>query len=131
MKKFEKIVKQTFKKSERLSDKKNIEELFKNGSYFYLYPLKVVVLPSLHSNTHQVLFSVPKKSFKRAVDRNLLKRRMREAYRLHKHLLLTEPNVLSIAYIYTSKEVVNYQTIAHQIKESLNRLNSYVEKSVE
>lgn len=130
MKKFEKIVKQTFKKSERLSGKKDIEELFKNGSYFYLSPLKVVTTPNLTSPLHQVLFSVPKRHFKRAVDRNLLKRRMREAYRLHKHLLITEPKVLSIAYIYTSNELASYQTIAQQIKESINRINGYVEKNI-
>ncbi|MCB0495840.1 MAG: ribonuclease P protein component [Cyclobacteriaceae bacterium] len=130
MKKFEKIVKQTFKKSERLSGKKDIEELFNNGSYFYLSPLKILVNPGTSSQVHQVLFAVPKKNFKRAVDRNLLKRRMREAYRLHKHLLITEPNKLSIAYIYTSKEAASYQTIAKQIKESINRLNNYVEKSI-
>lgn len=130
MKNFEKIAKQTFKKSERLSGKKDIEELFKHGSYFYLSPLKIVSHPNTHAQTHQVLFAVPKKNFKHAVDRNLLKRRMREAYRLHKHILITEPKVLSIAYIYTSKQVENYQTIAEKVKESLNRLNSYVEKSI-
>jgi ribonuclease P protein component len=129
MEEFDNIVKFTFKKSERLSSKKDIQELFKNGSSFYLHPFKVITLPTSESALHQVLFSVPKRNFKKAVDRNLLKRRMREAYRLHKQLLPTEPQVLSIAYIYTSKEIVDYAIIATQLKQSLSRIKEYVEKS--
>ncbi len=129
MDKFDKIAKFTFKKSERLSSKKEIQELFKNGSSFYLYPFKVITLSTTNSNYHQVLFTVPKRNFKRAVDRNLLKRRMREAYRLHKHLLPTEPQVLHIAYIYTSKEIVDYASIAKPLEQSLSRIKKYVEKS--
>ena len=129
MEEFDKIVKFTFKKSERLSSKKDIQELFKNGSSFYLHPFKVITLPSPNSLVHQVLFTVPKRNFKRAVDRNLLKRRMREAYRLHKHLLSTEPQVLSIAYIYTSKEIVDYASIAKPLEQSLSRIKKNVEKN--
>ncbi len=129
MEKFDKIAQHTFKKSERLSSKRDIQELFKNGSSFYLHPFKVIILPSSKSTLHQVLFTVPKRNFKRAVDRNLLKRRMREAYRLHKHLLPAEPQVLSIAYIYTSKEIVDYASIAKPLEQSLSRIKKYVEKS--
>lgn len=129
MNKFDKIARYTFKKSERLSSKKDIQELFKNGSSFYLFPFKIITIPNTESELHQVLFSVPKRNFKKAVSRNLLKRRMREAYRLHKHLLPTEPQVLSIAYIYTSKDIVDYSSIADQLKLSLSRIKKYVEKS--
>ena len=129
MEEFDTIVKFTLKKSERLSSKKDIQELFKNGSSFYLYPFKVITLAATDANMHQVLFTVPKRIFKMAVDRNLLKRRMREAYRLHKHLLPTEPQVLSIAYIYTSKEMLDYASIANPVEQSLSRIKKYVEKS--
>ncbi len=129
MEEFDTIVKFTFKKPERLSSRKKIQELFSNGSSFYLHPFKVVTLPNAESKVHQVLFSVPKRIFKRAVDRNLLKRRMREAYRLHKHLLLTEPQVLNIAYIYTSKEIVDYTAIASSLKKSFIRIQKYVAKN--
>jgi ribonuclease P protein component len=129
MEKFDKIASHTFRKTERLSSKKDIQELFKNGSSFYLYPFKVICLQNSTSKAHQLLFSVPKRNFKRAVDRNLLKRRMREAYRLHKHLLHTESQVLSIAYIYTSREIVSYEVVASALEQSLIRINKYVEKN--
>ena len=76
----------TFKKSERLSQKKSIQELFDKGSSFYLYPFKVFFIPS-EAPDHQILISVPKNIFKRAVDRNTIKRRIREGYRLNKSKL--------------------------------------------
>jgi len=128
MNKFEKIIPYTFKKPERLSSKKTIQELFKNGSSFYLHPLKVLYLPNTQSEVNQVLFTVPKRLFKKAVDRNLLKRRLREAYRLQKHLLPSEFQIVSIAYIYTSKDICDYHTIANQLKQSLIRIRKHIEK---
>ena len=101
----------TFKKSERLCSKKLIKELFNRGSSFYLYPFKVLVLENESPNkSHQVLFSVPKRNFKKAVDRNLLKRRIREAYRLNKQFYLNSQPKL-IAYIYSPKEILDFQII--------------------
>ncbi|WP_442794730.1 ribonuclease P protein component [Pelobium manganitolerans] len=76
-----------FKKEERLCSKKLLDELFKNGSSFLLYPFRVTWLISPDSQQAfpaQVVIAVPKKRFKHSVDRNLIKRRIREAYRLHK-----------------------------------------------
>ena len=128
MNEFEKINTYTFKKVERLSSKKTIQELFNNGSSFYLYPLKVLYLPNPQSGVNQILFTVPKRIFKRAIDRNLLKRKLREAYRLHKHLLTPNLQIISIAYIYTSKEIVDYNTIANQLEQSLIRIRKHIEK---
>lgn len=76
----------TFSKEERLCSIKLIDKLYHDGSSFLLYPFRIIWLPeTLPSETPvQVLISVPKKKFKRAVDRNLLKRRIREIYRLQK-----------------------------------------------
>jgi ribonuclease P protein component len=99
--------KNTFGKAERLSRKKWIQELFDRGSSFSFYPYRILFLnhPGDSGANNQVLFSVSKKIFKRAVDRNKVKRRMREAYRLNKG-----PDSLSgkllIAYIYTAREIL-------------------------
>ncbi|WP_432714704.1 ribonuclease P protein component [Pedobacter sp.] len=98
----------TFTKEERLCSRKSLDLLFKNGSSFLLYPFRISYLyaPESLAVPVQVVINVPKKRYKRAVDRNLLKRRTREAYRLHKqeHLYeLLKPTdqvlLLSIQYI--------------------------------
>src|SRR5476649_2030666 len=79
----------TFKKEERLCNKKLIDGLFHSGSSFLCYPYKVSwMLIDGGTVPAQVVFGVPKKRYKHAVDRNLIKRRTREAYRLHKQQLL-------------------------------------------
>jgi len=116
----------SLKKHEILRSKKNIEELFKNGSSFFLYPYKVFFLPNLTAENNQVLFSVSKKNFKRAVDRNLIRRRMREAYRLNKSTLLDkqkETLSLSIGLIYISKFKLPYIDIENKLKQVFIRLN--------
>src|ERR1700749_3235213 len=98
----------TFTKEERLCNQKLIDQLFHNGSSFLCYPFKVSWLIATDPQLFpaQVLFSVSKKRYKKAVDRNLIKRRIREAYRLHKqqHLYSAlqglEKNIaFSIAFI--------------------------------
>jgi ribonuclease P protein component len=98
----------TFKKEERLCNKKLIDELFHNGSSFLCYPFKASWMPVNDAQQFpvQIVIAVSKKRFKRAVDRNLIKRRMREAYRLHKqqHLydqlnVADKKIVLSLGYI--------------------------------
>ena len=110
----------TFKKSERLSQKKLIQELFDEGSSFYLHPFKVFFLPT-EKPAHQILASVPKNIFKRAVDRNTIKRRIREGYRLNKTKLLSD-QFFSIAYIYTAKEILPSAVVHQKIVLSFAKL---------
>jgi len=76
----------TFNKQEKLKHKKLIETLFKEGKSITLFPLRIVFLQKDHDKDKplQVGFSVPKRLIKKAVDRNRIKRQLREAYRLNK-----------------------------------------------
>lgn len=118
----------SFKKEERLAGEKHIKELFEKGSSFYFFPFKVYVMLSVDKadTHHQVLFSVSKKNFKRAVDRNKIKRRLRESYRLNKNLLPESPRLL-IAYIYTAKEILTFAQIQERLVKTLSRFD-HVEK---
>jgi ribonuclease P protein component len=75
---------------------------------------------------HQVLLAVSKKNFKKAVDRNLIKRRMREAFRLNKNSIAAS-NKLLIAYIYSAKEILTFAQIQERLVKTFNRFD-HVEK---
>jgi ribonuclease P protein component len=114
----------TFRKEERLHSKISIQELFEKGSSFYLYPFKVLFIEGKPDATvNQVLFTVSKRNFKRAVDRNKIKRRVREAFRLNKSKLST-PQKLLIGYIYTPKEILPFSQIEEAMVKSFKRLNN-------
>jgi ribonuclease P protein component len=125
----------TFKKEERLCNKRLIDELFHSGSSFLCYPFKASWM--LASNPQpfpvQIVLAVSKKRFKRAVDRNLIKRRMREAYRLHKQqhlydqLNLTDKQiVLSLSYI--GKEIAPYDITKKKMLKFLTQLCTEIGK---
>ncbi len=130
------LMKKTFKKDERLCSVKVIDSLFDrknsaNGGVF-AFPLRVVFQPIIEAESSensstkilqktQVLFSVPKRQFKHAVDRNLIRRRMKEAYRLNKNLL---EGTKSIAFIYISKEIEKYEIIEKGMKSAFRKLNT-------
>ena len=117
-----------FPKEEHLCRKKLIEQLFsKQGSSFGVYPLRFTWLPApaRHHGPPQVLVSVSKRTFKRAVDRNRLKRLLREAYRLNKYRLLEAENghpVALLGILYTGKEKSELLLIEKKLISGLNRL---------
>jgi len=130
---------QTFTKEERLCSKKLIEELFAGGHSFFEYPFKIVYLivdedsPWFKTFPAKVLFTISKRKFKLATDRNKLKRLMREGYRKQKYLLyknLSSKKIKTgIAYIYTAKEMLPYQEIEKKIKTSIVRLKQDIDKN--
>ena len=127
---------QTFNKDERLSVEKIIDKLFSEGKSFLIYPYRVVWLEHDHGTKYpvQILISVSKKKFKRAVDRNLIKRRTREAYRKNKssfYKFLNNKNKnCTFALIYTSNEIALYKEIEQKIISILQRLQSEYEKDI-
>lgn len=125
----------TFTKEERLCNKSLIDGLFHKGSSFLCYPFRASWMPADAVQTYpvQVVFSVAKKRFKRAVDRNAIKRRMREAYRLNKQSLLynqltgaDKKIVLSIGYI--GKELAQYDFIEKKMLKLLAQLEGMATK---
>lgn len=127
--------KYSFPLQARLRRKKSVETLFKQGQSFYLHPFKVVYVRFSESvepvSDVQVLISVGKKHFKKAVDRNRIKRQIREGWRLQHHKLsqaLSDRNEqLHLALIYTAKEQLESPMIHHKIKTIIQRLTDQYE----
>jgi ribonuclease P protein component len=134
-----------FRRTEHLKSEKIISQLFKSGKSFSCYPMRLVyseIDPLSISTPNKlkptecppILFSlsVSKKNFKHAVDRNLLRRRVREAYRLHKHWLYTalnDPNVatrkhFAFMLIYTAKEILPYAEIEKGIRKMVSKFKA-------
>ena len=114
-------------KSEKLHSFGAIRRLFTEGRGGFVYPLRYMVYAehSMHNEmSAEILFSTPKKFLKRANKRNKVRRRMREAYRLNKEILLSSnsPRVMQVALIYSSKEVIDYKTIENATKRILEKL---------
>ncbi len=124
----------SFKKEERLHSKKDIETIFQSRNSFLEYPFKVVYKEKETENIQagiKVLISIPKKKFKKAVDRNLLKRRSKEAYRLNKsftlNLLKAKNKELHIAFIYIATNELDFNIISTKIILILERFNKLYE----
>lgn len=118
----------TLDKKERLNSKAIIERLFAGGSKsFPSYPLRVVYMPQESDEKDapaaSILISVPKKRFKRAVKRNLVKRQLREAYRKNKHLLLdalaSKNKRLVLAFIWLDNNIHSSAEVEEKVKKLL------------
>ena len=122
----------TFNKNERLCSKKLIERLFAGGNKsFPTFPLRVVYMPlSSEENIADIsiLISVPKKRFKHAVKRNLVKRQIREAYRQNKYILLDvlkakETNFkIILAFIWLDNKIYSTKLVENKVKKLLTHI---------
>ncbi|NJN49959.1 MAG: ribonuclease P protein component [Polaribacter sp.] len=117
-------MKLTFKKYERLKSKKLIAQLYEHGFAFNEYPLRIIFLPIKHESKVPILtgITVSKRFFKNAVDRNRLKRLMREAYRHQKPNLYQQTSDEYICMIsYIGKRKITYQEIFFVMEKLLKK----------
>ena len=110
-------------KAERLSSRTAISTLLAEGKWGTLQPVRYCFRPSNGSEVNRILVSVPKKHFKRAVKRNLLKRRLRECYRTQKDLLSVKG--VDVMFVYDSRDIVAFDFLkdlmSHILKEITRR----------
>ena len=113
----------SFKKEERLCSKKQFDLLFSEGISFLTYPIKVLLVDTSFTGNCPVkaAFAVSKKNFKKAVARNRIKRKMREAYRLNKHFIYSklEGRQIALAFIFIAKDDLPYQQIEKAMKKGV------------
>ena len=116
-------VRNTLPKSERLCGKTAISKLLAKGKHGSVPGLRYLCLHGTDAEVNRMMVSVPKKSFKRAVKRNLLKRRIRESWRKQKHML-TVGGKLDILFMYAVKDVLSYDDIYAAVGQIIENLNS-------
>ncbi len=117
----------TLSKSERLCHKNDISALLSRGKHRDAgQGMRFCFLTDTESELNRIMVSVPKRNFKRAVKRNLIKRRIRESYRLQKHLLTASG--VDILFIYTSKEILPYADIFNCVTQVIAKINDYADK---
>lgn len=117
-----------FSKIERLTGEIRIASLFSKGKSFVCYPFRVVYVNANSESLCpvRILISVPKKKFKRAVDRNRVKRLIREAYRRSKHEISDRCNEggkeLHVAFIYLDDSLPDFGVLQTKMKSALLKL---------
>lgn len=114
----------TYNKEEKLKSRKLIKQLFEHGQSVSVFPLRLVYLRTDHDGEYLLKtgVSVSKRNFKLAVDRNRIKRLMREVYRLNKHLLYQNvQNKYIIMFIYLGRKEIDYFKLDAKMKHVMKQ----------
>ena len=106
-------------KQERLHGKIAVNQLFDKSKRFTVYPLRVHYTQQPTIAHSRMLISIPKRLIKHATDRNLLKRRIREAYRANK-----PTQTIDIAFVYMSNEIASSEQIEKAIQKAINKITT-------
>ncbi|MCX6290517.1 MAG: ribonuclease P protein component [Bacteroidetes bacterium] len=126
-----------FSKNERLSSRKLITELFETGKSIHLHPIRLTWQMTVvdSGSPVQAAFSVPAKTFRSAVDRNRIKRQMKEVYRKNKssvyRLLEQHRKQCVLMIVYTGKAMPAFEEIEHKLKLTLLRLEDDFKKNIQ
>lgn len=120
---------ETLSKKERLSSPKDISALISRGKFGDVPEgLRYCFRRSTGCGLNRMMVSVPKKNFKRAVKRNLLKRRIRESFRKQKHSV--EGTGTDILFIYAKKEIMTYGEIYEAVGRIIQKINGYGQREI-
>ena len=127
----------TLGKDERLKSRKQIEKLFAEGKSFVVNPFRIYFLvhgPWTMDHGLQFGVGVSSKNFKKAVDRNRIKRLVREAWRLQKNDLSekikTTQKQLNVFFIYTGKELPDFTTVKEKVAVALKKLADKIDENI-
>ena len=116
---------ESFGKKEKLKSKILINGLFSEGESVKKFPLRLVFMPITQGKgkNHKIGVSVPKRNFKNAVDRNQIKRHMREAFRKNKHIITTElDKPFALMFIYAGRKKSDYNQLVSTMEIMLNKM---------
>ncbi|MDG3582974.1 MULTISPECIES: ribonuclease P protein component [Galbibacter] len=122
----------SFSKEERLKNKILIGTLFSEGSSVSKYPLRLIYMRAQETEGAKLkaAVSVSKRSFKKAVDRNRIKRLVREAYRLNKHLFIqsTGENPYLFMLLYTGKEIPSFKKLNSILQKLHEKFDAHIKE---
>jgi ribonuclease P protein component len=128
--------KQTFRKPERLVSRLAFETLLKEGSGHHVFPVRMIWQEMTLATRFpvQVAFSVPKRNFRRAVDRNRIKRLMRESYRKNKavlySLLTGGGKQFAVLFVYSGRKIPVFKEVDTSIHSNLRHLASLIQPHI-
>jgi ribonuclease P protein component len=130
----------TLGKDERLKSRKQIEKLFAEGKSFVVSPFRVYFIVNAHPSMIpggsflQFGIGVSNKNFRKAVDRNRIKRLTREAWRLQKNELreatIKQAKQLNVFFIYTGKELTDFATVKEKVALALKKLAGKIDENI-